>query len=141
MDFCTRSLRRAEAGERGRSWNRDAWSRPARTSRVGPRQKRVLGEQKIAAVQAAHVLQDDGVACVQRNDRVIADLMACGLDGGEILQHATVELDAVIVPEIADGVVVGLLREEYGDIWADGLWRMRRTWNLSREGMLPANGR
>jgi hypothetical protein len=29
--------------------------------------------------------------------------MACGLDGGEILQHATVELDTVIVP----GDIVG----------------------------------
>ena len=58
-------------------------------------------------MQAAHthVLQDNGVARVQRNDRVIADLMACGLNGREILEHATVEFDSVIVAEIADGVV------------------------------------
>jgi hypothetical protein len=135
MDFCTRSLRRAEAGEHGRSWNRDAWNRPARTSRAGPRQRRVLGEQEIAGVQAAHthVLQDDGVARVQRNDRVIADLMACGPDSGEILEHATVELDTVIVPEIADGVVAEPAREvrEYRGLTVCGA--RAATWNLSRE--------
>jgi hypothetical protein len=94
-------------------------------------------------VQAAqtHVLQDDGVARVQRNDRVIADLMACGLDGGEILEHATVELDTVIMPEIPDGVVAESAREvrEYRGL--TDLWRSTARWNLSREGMLPANGR
>jgi hypothetical protein len=49
------------------------------------------------------MLQDDGVARVHRNDRVIADLMASGLDGNEILEHASIELDMVIVAEIADG--------------------------------------
>jgi hypothetical protein len=105
--------------------------------------RRVLGEQEIAGLQAAHthVLQDDGVARVQRNDRVIADLTACGLDGGEILEHATVELDTVIVPEIADGVVAESAREvrEYRGL--TDLWRSAATWNLSRKGMLPANGR
>jgi hypothetical protein len=77
----------------------------------------------------------------QRNDRVIADLMACGLDGGEILEHATIELDTVIVPEIADGVVADSAREvrEYRGLIVCGV--RAATWNLSREGMLPANGR
>ena len=35
----------------------------------------------------------------------------------------------------------GFSGKSTGISWADGLWRMRRTWNLSREGMLPANGR
>lgn len=74
-------------------------------------------------MQAAdtHVLQDDCPR--QRNDRVIADLMACGLDGGEILEHATVELDTVIMPEIPDGVVAESAREvrEYRGL--TDLWR------------------
>lgn len=94
-------------------------------------------------MQAAqtHVLQDDGVARVQRNDRVIADLMACGLNGREILEHATVELDTVIVAEIADDVMAESAREvrEYRGLTVCGA--RAATWNLSREGMLPANGR
>jgi hypothetical protein len=129
----------AEAGERGRSWDRDAWNRSGRPAK----KRRVLGEQEIAGVQAAqtHVLQDDGVARVQRNDRVIADLMACGLNGREILEHATVELDTVIVAEIADDVMAESAREvrEYRGLTVCGA--RAATWNLSREGMLPANGR
>ena len=80
-------------------------ARPARWT--GPGCRTTSHKPEIVRAQAAqsHILQHDRILRVQGDDRVVADLLAGGPDGLEVLEHAAAELDDVVVAEVANGVV------------------------------------
>src|SRR5258708_36412662 len=64
-------------------------------------------DDEIVGVQAVqcHVLESYRVVMVERDHGVVADLVARGPYRIEIPEHAAVELDAIGVAEVGDGVV------------------------------------
>lgn len=72
-----------------------------------------LGEHEIVGVQACdgRILDQDRIGDVERDQDVAADLRAGSLDGGEVAEHAVLELDHIIAPGAHCEIIERILSE------------------------------